>query len=51
MIADALTKVVMIAGQGAAGLLKQFRASALLVQESGDIWITPDWHDALRLAA
>jgi FAD:protein FMN transferase len=51
MIADALTKVVMIAGEAAENLLQRYRASALFVLESGDVWITPDWQDAVRLAA
>jgi len=51
MIADALTKVVMIAGERATGLLTQYCASALFVLESGDVWITPDWQSAVRLAA
>jgi thiamine biosynthesis lipoprotein len=51
MIADALTKVVMIAGDAAEGLLRHYRASALFVVESADVWITPDWQDAVRLAA
>jgi thiamine biosynthesis lipoprotein len=51
MIADALTKVVMIAGEAADNLLQHYRASALFVLESGDVWITPDWQDAVRLAA
>ncbi len=51
MIADALTKVVMIAGQQAEFLLDRYQASALYVLESGDVWITPDWPNAVRLAA
>ena len=51
MIADALTKVVMIAGEGASDLLRRYRADALFVLESGDVWITPDWPNAVRLAA
>jgi FAD:protein FMN transferase len=51
MIADALTKVAMIAGQGASGLLQRYGASALLILESGDVWVTPDWQDTVRLAA
>lgn len=51
MIADALTKVVMIAGERAESLLRRYRANALFVLESGDVWITPDWQDAVRLAA
>jgi len=51
MVADALTKVVMIAGQGAEKLLQQCSASAFLFLECGDVWITPDWQDAVCLAA
>jgi FAD:protein FMN transferase len=51
MVADALTKIVMIAGQGAEELLQQYSASAFLFLESGDVWITPDWQDAVRIAA
>jgi thiamine biosynthesis lipoprotein len=51
MVADALTKVVMIAGEGAESLLRHYGANALFVLESGDVWITPDWQDAVRLAA
>jgi FAD:protein FMN transferase len=51
MIADALTKVVMIAGERAERLLRRHQASALFVLESGDVWITPDWQNAVRLAA
>jgi len=51
MVADAPTKVVMIAGEGAESLLRQYRANALFVLESGDVWTTPDWRDAVRLAA
>jgi FAD:protein FMN transferase len=51
MVADALTKIVMIAGRGAEELLHQHSASAFLFLESGDVWITPDWQDGIRLAA
>jgi thiamine biosynthesis lipoprotein len=51
MIADALTKVVMIAGENATDLLARHRASALAVLKSGEIRVTPDWHHAVRLAA
>ena len=51
MIADALTKVVMIAGEAAASLLTHYRASALLVFQSGEIRATADWQDGIRLAA
>lgn len=51
MIADALTKTVMIAGTDAIGLLEHYHASALLISTDGDVQITPDWHHAVHLAA
>jgi FAD:protein FMN transferase len=51
MIADALTKIVMIRGEGAGDMLAQYQASALLVLKSGDVRITPDWHDDIGAAA
>jgi len=50
MIADALTKVVMIAGEAAAPLLGHFRAAALVVSAAGHISISPDWQDGSSLA-
>jgi thiamine biosynthesis lipoprotein len=51
MIADALTKVVMIAGQGALALLEQHQASAMLVSAAGDVLVTADWTEATDVAA
>lgn len=51
MIADALTKVVMNAGEGAAALLEHYGASALLVSAQGDIHLTADWKNEVHLAA
>ena len=51
MVADALTKIVMIAGTDALELLEHYNASALLMSADGDIHITPDWHHAVHLAA
>ena len=51
MLADALTKIVMISGTGAGELLEQAGASALLVSADGEVQITPDWHHAVHLAA
>jgi thiamine biosynthesis lipoprotein len=51
MIADALTKVVMISGAGAAGLLELYNASALLITSDGEVRISPDWQSAVHLAA
>jgi thiamine biosynthesis lipoprotein len=51
MVADALTKIVMITGQHAAGILQTYQASALLVSAAGDVCVTPDWQDVIRAAA
>jgi thiamine biosynthesis lipoprotein len=51
MIADALTKLVMIRGTEAIEWLEHYNASALLVLSGGDVRITPDWHHAVHLAA
>ena len=51
VIADALTKVVMIAGTSATDLLEQYRAGALLVLADGDIQISSDLKDQVSLAA
>jgi FAD:protein FMN transferase len=51
MIADALTKVVMIAGESATALLEHYCASALLVLANGEVRISADWQGAVCLAA
>ena len=51
MIADALTKIVMISGADAAGLLELYDASALLITADGELQISPDWQNAVHLAA
>jgi FAD:protein FMN transferase len=51
MLADALTKVAMIAGERAAALLTHCQASALLVLACGDLRITPEWQDGICTAA
>lgn len=51
MIADALTKIVMISGTDAIELLEHCHTSALLISANGDVQITPDWHHAAYLAA
>jgi thiamine biosynthesis lipoprotein len=51
MTADALTKVVMIAGEDAMGLPAHYGASALMVMEAGDVRITADWQDDIAVAA
>jgi FAD:protein FMN transferase len=51
MVADALTKIVMIAGTDSSELLEHHNASALLISAGGNVQITPDWHHAVHLAA
>jgi thiamine biosynthesis lipoprotein len=51
IIADALTKIVLINGKKAAGLLQAYAASALIVSAAGDVHITPEWQDVVRAAA
>ena len=46
MVADALTKIVMIDGEAAAGLLARFGAGALLVRRNGEVRVTPSWQAA-----
>ena len=46
MMADALTKIVMIDGEAAARLLAHFGASALMVRSDGNIRVTPSWQAA-----
>jgi thiamine biosynthesis lipoprotein len=48
-IADALTKIVVVAGRSAAAQLDHYRAHALLVGADGDVLATPGWQQ--RLAA
>src|SRR5262249_21164649 len=51
MLADALTKVVMVAGLSAADVLEHYRASALVVFADGGVAITDDLRDTVYLAA
>jgi thiamine biosynthesis lipoprotein len=51
MIADALTKVVMIAGRRAAAPLAHFRASAIFVSTDGDIHTTTNWQGVVQHAS
>jgi thiamine biosynthesis lipoprotein len=50
MIADALTKVVMIAALDASELLDHYAASALFVTTDGEVLATVDWQDANSFA-
>ncbi len=51
MIADALTKIVLIRGKEAAGLLKTYQAGALIVSADGEVHVTPEWQNVHRAAA
>jgi FAD:protein FMN transferase len=51
VVADALTKVVMIMGEGSAALLAQYHASAMFVAADGTVHATVDWADGVHLAA
>lgn len=51
MLADALTKVVMIQGESAAPLLARYHANALAVRADGAIRITQDGQGAASLAS
>jgi thiamine biosynthesis lipoprotein len=51
MVADALTKVVMIAGKQAAVPLAHFHASAIFVSTDGDIHTTSDWQGVVQHAS
>ncbi|MBI1869172.1 MAG: FAD:protein FMN transferase [Methylocystis sp.] len=46
MSADALTKVVMLQGERAGPLLRDFRARALFVTADGDVHAMADWREA-----
>ncbi|GAC1557661.1 MAG: FAD:protein FMN transferase [Beijerinckiaceae bacterium] len=43
MVADALTKIVMLAGKQAGALLRHYDAQALLVSASGEVTTTAAW--------
>jgi thiamine biosynthesis lipoprotein len=51
LMADALTKVVMIQGDDSAALLNHYHASAFVVSISGEICVTPGWLSGENLAA
>jgi thiamine biosynthesis lipoprotein len=51
MMADALTKVVMNAGESAAAILEHYGADAMFVSARGELHITADWKSEVHLAA
>ena len=50
VLADALTKLVILAGQSAETLLGKYDASALLVPLAGDMFVTQSWAEEMRPA-
>jgi len=51
LYADALTKVVMLAAAESLAVLERYGASAILVDADGDVHVTADWQEVVRLAA
>ena len=51
ILADALTKLVILAGQSAEPLLAKYDASALLVPRTGDMLVTQSWAEEMRPAS
>jgi thiamine biosynthesis lipoprotein len=51
MMADALTKVVMNAGEAAGTVLEHYGADALFVSSHGDAHMTANWKNEVRCAA
>ncbi|MEP6669751.1 MAG: FAD:protein FMN transferase [Chthoniobacter sp.] len=51
MLADALTKVVMLRGEAALATLQHFSADAIFFTTSGEERCSPRWHAALELSS
>ena len=51
VVADALTKVVMVLGEPAACLLAHYGANALFVSAQGRVHVTGDWHGDVSVAS
>jgi thiamine biosynthesis lipoprotein len=51
VIADALTKLVVLAGQSADALLARYGASALFVPYAGDVLVSHSWAQGVRSAS
>jgi thiamine biosynthesis lipoprotein len=51
LLADALTKVVMIAGESAGPLLKRYGAAALFLGASDQVHVTREWSRTVRRAS
>ena len=51
MVADALTKIVMLDPANSLALLERFSAAALVVDPHGCLLCTPNWHETIQAAA
>jgi thiamine biosynthesis lipoprotein len=51
VLADALTKIITIAGEGGASILARYRASALFLSADDQVHATPDWAAQVRRAS
>jgi len=51
MLADALTKVVMVKPDQSLGLLARYGAEVLAVHKDGELFCTPGWNSEARNAA
>ena len=51
VVADALTKIVMVLGEPAASLLAHYGANALFVSAPGHVYVTGDWHGDVSVAS
>jgi thiamine biosynthesis lipoprotein len=51
LLADALTKVVMIAGESAGPLLARYGAAALFLGASDQVHVTREWSRTVRRAS
>jgi thiamine biosynthesis lipoprotein len=51
MLADALTKIVMLDPGQSPALLERLSAAALIFDSKGSVLCTPNWHETLKAAA
>ncbi len=51
MLADALTKVVMLDPGQSTTLLQRLSAAALIFDSKGSVLYTPNWHETLKALA
>ena len=51
MLADALTKVVMVAGERALDVLNHFQADAFFIARNGSALCSSHWHDTFDFSS